>query len=164
MGRQDIFDFLRRCREIDTCNTGFLRAFRHPGESYIDYVAMLDAIHLRQQRIFDEALWFHFQRICQSSGRGGGTSGLLSLDELGMLFSDPVIVGLLMHEIPESAGAEEATVCHQLQQNIAEHCSQNGTCQIEFRELSVLLRRVACAYPLSMQTPPEQAAQPTAPV
>lgn len=175
--RQDMHDFLRRCREIDTCNTGFftasdlkhvlsalghgciadsitsrfLRAFRHPGESYIDYIAMLDSIHLRQQRIFEEALWFHFQRVCQSSGRGGATNGLLSLDEMGMLFSDPVIMGLLMREIPESSGAEEATVCRQLQSSIRKHCSDNDTVQVEFHDLSSLLRRVARAYPTSTQ-------------
>lgn len=177
--RQDMQDFLRRCREIDTCNTGFftasdlkhvlsalghgciadaitsrfLRAFRHPGESYIDYIAMLDSIHLRQQRIFEEALWFHFQRICQSSGRGGSTNGMISLDELSMLFSDPIIVGLLMREIPESSGAEEATVSQQLQSSIRTHCSENGTAQVEFRDLSSLLRSVARAYPTAMQMP-----------
>lgn len=174
--RQDMHDFLRRCREIDTCNTGFftasdlkhvlsalghtciadaitsrfLRAFRHPGESYIDYIAMLDSIHIRQQRIFEEALWFHFQRVCQSSNRGGNTTGLLSLDELGMLFSDPVIVGLLMREIPESCGAEEAAVCQQLMSSIRKHCSDNCTMQVEFHDLSSLLRRVARAYPVGM--------------
>ena len=40
---------------------------------------------------------------------GGGTTGWLSLDELSLLFGDPVIVGLLMREIPESVGAEEAS-------------------------------------------------------
>jgi len=171
--RQDVHDFLRRCREIDACNSGFftasdlkhvltalgqtsiadaitarfLRAFRHPGESYIDYVALLDSIHLRQQRIFEEELWQHFQRVCQSSGRGGPPIvGCLSLAELGMLFSDPVIVGLLMREIPESAGVEEAAVCRKLQSSIQQHCSDNGTTQVEFRDLAALLRRAARTY------------------
>merc|ERR1712207_43839 len=104
--REDMHDFLRCCREIDINGTGFftasdlknvlcalghnsvseaitarfLRAFRHPGESYIDYIAMLDSSHLRQQRIFEEALWFHFQRVCQSTGRGASNNGLVSLD------------------------------------------------------------------------------------
>jgi len=174
--RQDMHDFLRRCREIDTCNTGFftasdlkhvlsalghgciadaitsrfLRAFRHPGESYIDYIAMLDSIHLRQQRIFEEALWFHFQRVCQSSGRGGGTTGWLALDELGLLFSDPVIVGLLMREIPESVGAEEAAVCQQLQFSIRKQCAEDCTARVEFHDLSSILRKVARAFPAMM--------------
>jgi len=171
--RQDMHDFLRRCREIDSCNTGFftasdlkhvlnalghgyiadaitakfLRTFRHPGESYIDYIALLDSIHLRQQRLFEESLWFHFQRVCQSSGRGVATNGVISLDGLGMLFSDPVIVGLLMREIPESVGAEEAMVCQQLMSSIRKHCSENSTTKVEFHDLSTLLRRVARAFP-----------------
>lgn len=175
--RQDMHDFLRRCREIDTCNTGFftasdlkhvltalghgniaeaitsrfLRAFRHPGESYIDYIAMLDSIHFRQQRIFEEALWFHFQRVCQSTGRSGGTNGYVSLDELGVLFSDPVIVGLLMREIPESSGAEEAAVCQQLWSSVRKHCSETNSIQVEFRELSALLRKVARTYQVASQ-------------
>jgi len=171
--RQDMLDFLRRCREIDMCSTGFftasdlkhvltalghgsvaeaitarfLRAFRHPGESYIDYVAMLDSIHLRQQRIFEEELWRHFQRVCQSSGRGTGeTDGWLSIGELGMLFSDPVIVGLLMHEIPESAGVEEAAVCHRLQSGIRQHCSDRRTTRLEFRGLAALMLKLVRAY------------------
>jgi serine/threonine protein kinase len=181
--RQDIQDFLRRCREIDTCNTGFftasdlkhvlsalghgciadaitsrfLRAFRHPGESYIDYIAMLDSIHLRQQRIFEEALWFHFQRVCQSGNSRGQAqiqNGMIHLDELHMLFSDPIIVGLVMREIPESAGAEEATVSQQLQASVRKQCAENGNAsQIEFHDLSLLLRRVARSYPTLMQMP-----------
>mmetsp|Transcript_31946 Transcript_31946/g.56719 ORF Transcript_31946/g.56719 Transcript_31946/m.56719 type:complete len:475 (-) Transcript_31946:144-1568(-) len=174
--QQDMHDFLRRCKEIDTCNTGFftasdlkhvltalghaniadaitsqfLRAFRHPGESYIDYVAMLDSIHLRHQRLFEEDLWRHFQRVCQSSGRGA-SNGWLSLGELSILFSDPVIVGLLIREIPDVAGAEEATVCHQFQYAIRKHCENHGTTQIEFHDLANLLRRVSRAYPMNLE-------------
>jgi len=168
--REDMHDFLRRCREIDMCNTGFftasdlkhvltalghgsvseaitqrfLRAFRHPGESYIDYIAMLDSIYLRQQRIFAEELWRHFQRVCQSSGCE--PSGWISLSELGMLFSDPVIVGLLMHEIPESAGVEEAAVCHRLQSGIRQHCVEQRTTRLDFRCLAALLLRLVRSY------------------
>jgi hypothetical protein len=66
-----------------------------------------------------------------------------------MLFSDPVIVGLLMREIPESVGAEEAMVCQQLQFTIRKHCSENSTTKVEFHDLSTLLRRVARAFPTS---------------
>merc|ERR1712136_299332 len=50
----------------DMVTARFLRSFRHPGESYIDYVALLDSIYLRQQQIFKQELWHHFQRVCQS--------------------------------------------------------------------------------------------------
>jgi len=171
--REDMHDFLRRCREIDLNSTGFftasdlkhvltalghgsvseaitarfLRAFRHPGESYIDYIAMLDSVYLRQQRLFEEELWRHFQRVCQSSGRNGGEAdGWISASELGMLFSDPVIVGLLMHEIPESAGVEEVAVCHKLQSGIRQHCSERRTSRLEFRVLAPMLLRLVRDY------------------
>jgi len=171
--REDMHDFLRRCREIDMCSTGFftasdlkhvlnalghgcvaeaitarfLRAFRHPGESYIDYIAMLDSIYLRQQRIFEEELWRHFQRVCQSSGRGAGEiDGWVSVGELGMLFSDPVIVGLLMHEIPESTGVEEAAVCHRLQSSIRQYCAERRASRLELRVLAPMLLRLVCDY------------------
>jgi len=171
--REDMHDFLRRCREIDICGTGFftasdlkhvlcalghssvseaitarfLRAFRHPGESYIDYIAMLDSIYLRQQRIFEEELWRHFQRVCQGSGRSVGEDfGWLSIGELGMLFSDPVIVALIMREIPESAGVEEAAVCHKLQSGIRQHCSDRRSTRLEFRVLAALLLKLVRGY------------------
>merc|ERR1712176_1337730 len=174
--QEDMQDFLRRCREIDSGNTGFftasdlkhvlcalghgsvseaitarfLRAFRHPGESYIDYMALLDSICLRQQRIFVAELWRNFQRVSQSSGRlGGHECGWLSLSELGMLFSDPIIVGLLMREIPDSAGVEEAAVCHRLQSGLRKHCSEKRTMRLEFRNLAALLLRLVRTYTIS---------------
>merc|ERR1712217_451036 len=163
------------CKEIDMCSTGFftasdlkhvlsarghgsvseaitarfLRAFRHPGESYIDYMALLDSICLRQQRIFVAELWRNFQRICQCSGRSAGDEcGWLSLGELGMLFSDPVIVGLLMREIPESLGVEEAAVCHRLQSGLRQHCNERRTMRLQFRSLTALLLRLVRTYTL----------------
>jgi len=171
--REDMHDFLRRCREIDICSTGFftasdlkhvlsalghgcvseaisakfLRTFRHPGESYIDYVALLDSIYLRQQRIFEEELWRHFQRVCHNSSRGDAEiEGKLAVGELPILFRDPVIIGLLMHEIPETAGVEEATVGQRFQNGIRQHCAERGVQEIEFRSLAALLLKLVCAY------------------
>lgn len=170
--REDMHDFLSRCREIDMCNTGFftasdlkhvltalghgnvseaisarfLKAFRHPGESYIDYVALLDSIYLRQQRIFEEDLWRHFQRVCHSNGRCQENIGRISVGELGVLFSDPVIMGLLMREIPESAGVEEASVCQRVQNGIRQHCGDRGTTQLEFHSLAALLLKLVRTY------------------
>merc|ERR1711924_484507 len=88
-------------------------------------------------------LWRNFQRVSQSSGRlGGHDCGWLSLSELGMLFSDPIIVGLLMRVIPDSAGVEEAAVCHRLQSGLRKHCSENRTMRLEFRSLAALLLRL----------------------
>eukprot|EP00930_Biecheleria_cincta_P035721 TRINITY_DN24551_c0_g1_i1.p1 TRINITY_DN24551_c0_g1~~TRINITY_DN24551_c0_g1_i1.p1 ORF type:complete len:678 (-),score=127.26 TRINITY_DN24551_c0_g1_i1:28-2061(-) len=165
--REELQDFVRRCKEIDMCSTGFftasdlkhvmvalghpqigeaisvrfLQTFRHPGESYIDYMALLDSILLRQHRIFEDELWRHFQRVCQSNGRCGddGASSSLSINDLGIVFSDPVIVGLLMQEIPESPGLEEASVCHRLQATLHAHCQARDLSRLDFRGLASLL-------------------------
>jgi hypothetical protein len=171
--REEMHDFWVRCREVDMCATGFftasdlkhvlaalghgsvaeaisdrfLKAFRHPGESYIDYVALLDSIYLRQQRLFEEEFWQHFQRVCQSTGRGPQEgAGGISIGALGTLFGDPLVMGLLMREIPESAGMEEATVCQRLQTGIRHHCSSRGTAHLEFRGLAALLHKLVRSY------------------
>jgi len=173
--RQDMHDFLRRCKEIDSHGSGFftasdlqhvlsalghgsiseaitaqfLRAFRHPGESYIDYVALLDSIYLRQQRVFEEELWRHLQRVCQSSTHAGeAPAGWLQIGELTRLFSDPVIVGLLMREIPETAGIEEQAVCHKLQTSLQAYAQEHGTAQLEFHDLAAALVRILRAWPV----------------
>jgi len=99
--------------------------------------------------MFEEEFWRHFQRVCESSSHSAGgceSSGWISLSELGMLFSDPVIVALLMHEIPESAGVEEASVCHWLQSGIRQHCVEQRTMRLDFRCLSALLVRLLRSY------------------
>lgn len=171
--REDMHDFLRRCREIDISNTGFftasdlknvlnalghssvseaiaskfIRAYRHPGESYIDYVALLDSIHLRQQRLFETELWRHFQRVCHNSCRGATEiEGRLDVSELAGLLGDPVIMGLFMREIPESAGVEEASVRQRIQFAIHEHCADRGIEEIEFRSFVALIDKLVRTY------------------
>jgi len=175
--RQDMHDFLRRCREIDSqCScfftasdlkhvlnalghgsiseaitARFLRAFRHPGESYIDYTAMLDSIYLRQERIFEEELWCNFQRLFQGRGEGVASTGRLLLAELGALLGDPVVVGLLMRELPDCAGMEEAMVCSRLKSSINQHCGESGATQIEFHDLVALLLKFVRSCPVVWQ-------------
>lgn len=167
--QEELQEFLCRCKEIDMSGNGFftasdlkhvltavghptiaeaistrfLQTFRHPGESYIDYMALLDSVHLQQQRSFEDELWRHFQRVLQSSGRCGvdGVCSCLSLDDLGIVFGDPVIVGLLMREIPDSPGLEDATVCHRLLQALQAECNARGTRQLDFRCLCSLILR-----------------------
>lgn len=174
--RRDVHEFLRRCKEIDGGGSGFftasdlkhvlnalghsdvadamssrfLRTFRHPGESYIDYGAMLDAIYLQQQRRFEEELWQQFQRVYDCIGRGDSaeTSGWLPIAEVGSLFRDPVIVGMLMREVPAGAGAE-AMVAQKLREAVQEHCCNQGTSEVEFHDLAMLLRRVIRSFPAS---------------
>mmetsp|Transcript_11996 Transcript_11996/g.28643 ORF Transcript_11996/g.28643 Transcript_11996/m.28643 type:complete len:466 (+) Transcript_11996:1-1398(+) len=169
--REELNEFLCRCREIDVGGTGFftasdlkhilsalghpfiaesiasrfLQTFRHPGESYIDYMALLDSVHLRQQRMFEDELWRHFQRVLQSNGRCDvdAICSCLFVRDLGIVFGDPVIVGLLMGEIPDSPGLEDAGVCHRLQEGLTAECAKRGVTQLDFRTLcSVLLTQL----------------------
>ena len=120
---------------------GSSKCFRHPGESYIDYMALLDSVHLQQQRSFEDELWRHFQRVLQSNGRCGvdGVCSCLSLDDLGIVFGDPVIVGLLMREIPDGPGLEDAAVCHRLLEAVRAECAARGSQQLDFRCLCSLI-------------------------
>merc|ERR1712129_12883 len=123
------------------------KMFRHPGESYIDYVALLDSIYLRQQRIFEEEMWRHFQRICHNSCCGPvETVGRIATAELQQVFSDPMVMALLMREIPQSSGTEEHVVSQRMQSSIRQHCAERGTQDIEFRSLAALLHKLLCAY------------------
>jgi len=133
--------------------TRFLRTFRHPGESYIDYAALLDSIYLRQQRMFEEELWRNFGRVCQSNNTLGEVEGWLPVGALGIILDDPVIVGLLLREIPDSAMAEEAAVCRWLMSSIQEYCSACGTAQLEFHDLAALLLRFVRLYASAREGP-----------
>jgi len=171
--REDMHDFLRRCREVDVCGNGFftasdlkhvlqalghgdvteaimtklLRSLRHPGESYIDYTAMLDALFLRHERLFKEDLWRNFQRVLQGLGRGHcGEVGRLPLSELGVFLGDPVVAGVLMREVPQSAGLEEVVVCQRLQVGVRRHCSERGDAHIDFHSLVAILAREVRVY------------------
>ncbi|CAJ1361698.1 unnamed protein product [Effrenium voratum] len=163
--REDLQEFLCRCREIDmtgsgfftasdlrhvltalgfpeiaeTISTRFLQTFRHPGESYIDYMALLDSIHLRQQRGFEDELWRHFQRVLRSNGRDVDAAPAVLLEDLGLVFGDPVVVGLLMREIPESPGLEDASVCHRLLVALRTECVSREVGELDFRLLCSLL-------------------------
>ncbi|CAK0819388.1 unnamed protein product [Prorocentrum cordatum] len=81
----------------------FLRAFRHPGESYIDYVALLDSALLRQQWLFEDrscgAIFSASARVAARTDEAG--SGFLPLEDLDSFLRDPVVVGLLMQEVPQ---------------------------------------------------------------
>merc|ERR1711871_1757970 len=96
---RDLYSFYSRCRELDTglagfftatelqkllkeqghgevadaMNAQFLRPHRHPGESYIDYSSLLDSVFLRQELLFEEALWRCWDRA-EEDLRGRGTA------------------------------------------------------------------------------------------
>merc|ERR1712187_21518 len=87
LSRSEMQDLLLRCRETDVSASGFFtatdlrqvlaglghaeiaeaigmcfsRTLRHPGESYIDYVALVDSIRIRRERLLEEELWRCFR-------------------------------------------------------------------------------------------------------
>jgi len=50
----------------------FSRTLRHPGESYIDYVALVDSIRVRRECLLEEELWRHFCDFTAEGIAGGG--------------------------------------------------------------------------------------------
>jgi len=52
----------------------FSRTLRHPGESYIDYVALMDSIRVRRERLFEEEVWKCF-RAFNAAINGGDPIG-----------------------------------------------------------------------------------------
>jgi len=94
----EMHDLLMRCREADVGGSGFFtatdlrqvltglghaeiaeaigmcfsRTLRHPGESYIDYVALVDSIRVRHECLLEEELWRHFCEFTADGVGGGG--------------------------------------------------------------------------------------------
>lgn len=52
----------------------FSRTLRHPGESYIDYVALIDSIRVRRERLFEEEVWKCFDTFTSTGNSGDPTS------------------------------------------------------------------------------------------
>jgi hypothetical protein len=101
-------EFYAKCREADVNGSSFLTAtdlrqvlsncghqevtdaismlssrhLRHPGESYLDYTALVAAVKARRERILEEELWQQFcafmemPAVSHGSGRVDTTTGL----------------------------------------------------------------------------------------
>mmetsp|Transcript_68467 Transcript_68467/g.222800 ORF Transcript_68467/g.222800 Transcript_68467/m.222800 type:complete len:651 (-) Transcript_68467:47-1999(-) len=95
-------ELLARCRDADANKTGFVtstdlrqvlvalnhgdvaeaivacistsKMLRYPGESYIDYVALLESTRLRRERIFEEELWRRFLDFADASPPGAAAT------------------------------------------------------------------------------------------
>jgi len=166
--REEMREFLKRCREVDTSNGGYVTpaglrqvlasmqlvdvaeaimsrfqtALLQPGESYLDYVAMMDSIHVRQQWLFNQELWRHFQRFVQStpvSLIATCSEEQLGLSHLQHFLSDAVILMLLMRDVPPKAGIEQETVSAFLHDCVRRCCEENKMDAVEFRLLASLL-------------------------
>jgi len=53
----------------------FSRTLRHPGESYIDYVALVDSIRVRRERLLEEELWRCFRQFSEPSENSDPADG-----------------------------------------------------------------------------------------
>ncbi|CAE8737142.1 unnamed protein product, partial [Polarella glacialis] len=122
------FDLRVRCRDADSGRSGFLtatdlrqvlhglghdeiaeaigmcfsRALRHPGESYIDYSALLESVQLRHEYLLEEELWAQFREFDVASG---SAAGKLPLPLLTSFLEAPEIQSLLKRE-----GSEDGAV------------------------------------------------------
>merc|ERR1711953_358659 len=73
----------------------FSRTLRQPGESYIDYSALLDSVRLRRERLLEEELWRSFCEFAGASPDGLSIdpsvvdNGLLPVDQLTEFFLVP---------------------------------------------------------------------------
>lgn len=101
----DTHELYKRCCEADAARSGFLtatdlrqiltglghseiaeaiglcfsRALRHPGESYIDYLALVESVRARRERLLEEDLWRYFGDFDPV----GASSGNFRLAQLG---------------------------------------------------------------------------------
>mmetsp|Transcript_48005 Transcript_48005/g.112054 ORF Transcript_48005/g.112054 Transcript_48005/m.112054 type:complete len:695 (-) Transcript_48005:86-2170(-) len=168
--REDMREFLKRCREVDTASGGYVTpeglrqvlismqlvdvaeaimlrfrtALQQPGESYLDYVAMLDSVHLRQQWLFNQELWRHFQRFTQSGNSTASfppASGAesISLKDLQRFLSDAMLLMLLMRDVPPKTGIEQETLAAYLYDSVRKSCKESDTDVMEFRLLASVL-------------------------
>mmetsp|Transcript_59332 Transcript_59332/g.109696 ORF Transcript_59332/g.109696 Transcript_59332/m.109696 type:complete len:724 (-) Transcript_59332:30-2201(-) len=201
--REDVQEFLRRCKEIDQGNAGFftasdlkhvltamhhghvaeaitqkfLRTFRHPGESYIDYVALLDSVYLRQQRLFKDELWQHFLRVTKCSvAPHAGCAGFqpserLLASDFGAFLKDSAVTELVSKLVPSSVVrqpvAVEGGLNDFLENTLQEHCKDLRTSSLDFHEMSTVLLKFGrvhgAAGSTATEAPPASVRRATAP-
>eukprot|EP00927_Polykrikos_kofoidii_P009196 TRINITY_DN13818_c1_g1_i5.p1 TRINITY_DN13818_c1_g1~~TRINITY_DN13818_c1_g1_i5.p1 ORF type:complete len:666 (+),score=111.75 TRINITY_DN13818_c1_g1_i5:172-1998(+) len=94
----ELFELHTRCQDADVSRSGFFtatdlrqvlmklglseiaeaiamcfsRSLRHPGESYIDYSALVDSVRTRRERLLEEELWTVFCEFADPALGGGG--------------------------------------------------------------------------------------------
>eukprot|EP00931_Biecheleriopsis_adriatica_P011672 TRINITY_DN112751_c0_g1_i1.p1 TRINITY_DN112751_c0_g1~~TRINITY_DN112751_c0_g1_i1.p1 ORF type:complete len:621 (-),score=161.08 TRINITY_DN112751_c0_g1_i1:16-1842(-) len=81
---------------IGTC---FNRPLRHPGESYLDYTALLECTRFRREQLLEEEIWTLFRAFDVASGSGAGQ---LPASRLGAFLQAPAMSGLLVREGAEA--------------------------------------------------------------
>lgn len=157
LSHRDMHLFLFRCREVDVggssfftatdlrqvlisaglaevaeaISTRFSRSLRHPGESYIDYHALVDSACLRRERHFEEEMW----RVFQCFSRVGPDEGRIPLGKLAEFMASSEVRTLLgrggVNDEDSTAETTERAVRHRCETSGAEHA--------EFFEVSAVL-------------------------
>jgi len=74
----------------------FSRTLRHPGESYIDYIALIDSIRVRRERLLEEELWRCFRDFALPDGMV--SDGRMPASRLEALLQMPEITEALSRD------------------------------------------------------------------
>lgn len=110
----------------------FSRTLRHPGESYIDYGALMDAIRARRERLLEDTLWECFQGFTEDECQGS-RDGQMPISKLADFLQDSEVQQALLHDGIQdcSAFAEEA-------QRHAAECAGSGgpSPEVDFIEIA----------------------------
>lgn len=145
--------FLHRCREVDVGGNGFFtatdlrqvllasnlteiaesistripRSLRHPGESYIDYTALVDSACCRKERHFEEDLWQGFQRAY-----GLESDGRITVDRL-----EEFLACTESRQCLSMGGAtDEDESLSNIQKKMSQRCKNMGTTELDFFDLA----------------------------
>mmetsp|Transcript_60962 Transcript_60962/g.140924 ORF Transcript_60962/g.140924 Transcript_60962/m.140924 type:complete len:592 (-) Transcript_60962:141-1916(-) len=158
--------FLQKCREMDVGNSGFftatdlqtvltdmhyveisdqissscrfLRAHRHPGESYIDYVALADSVTVRQERLFEESIWKSFCFFQKNY-----MAGCISLTQLPRFLHEPDVRSLVSFATDSSDDVPDGI--QGCQKFVRKYCDETDAAELEFFELAALMSRYLMA-------------------
>mmetsp|Transcript_124425 Transcript_124425/g.194935 ORF Transcript_124425/g.194935 Transcript_124425/m.194935 type:complete len:606 (-) Transcript_124425:127-1944(-) len=160
LSRTEMQELLVRCRETDSGGSGFFtatdlrqvlaglghaeiaeaigmcfsRTLRHPGESYIDYVALVDSIRFRRERLLEEELWRCFRNFAGSPEHEliGLSYGRLPTSMLESFIQLPEVSETLTRDGVE----DSATLAHDVH-NAVKHGSNDvaGSSEVHFIEI-----------------------------
>lgn len=119
----------------------FSRALRHPGESYIDYVTLVDSVRARRERLLEEELWKCFcefagvdteAEVCSTEAAGVGQ---LPLSRLGTFLGRPDVGEALLSHGVDDAKLLADSVYHSVRPTGPE-APQAPALQVDFLEVS----------------------------
>lgn len=141
--------------EITQCGS---RLLRYPGQSYIDYVAVLDSARARRERIFEDELW---RAMCEFSWEVGSSAdpevmsdGQLPLDRLRDFLQMPEVLQALAHDgVEDCAGIAEA-----LQQHAHPGVTNAAPPKVDFGQLSSEVFQRFPPWPVPLPQPRRDAA------